>query len=55
MAFGRFAFLAAAYMDKNDFSFLNPQVAEIHTDFLRGASVDNPSGRDGLGRSISLR
>jgi hypothetical protein len=46
--------------------FLNPQIAEIHTDFLKGVlfsvicedpreSVDNPSGRDGPGRPISLR
>ena len=51
---------------KTDFLFLNPQIAEIHTDFLRGVlfsvicgdlrkSVDNPSGRDGLGCLISLR
>ena len=52
-------------MKTNSF-FLNPSIAEIHTDFLRGAlfsvicedpreSVDNPSGRDGLGCLISLR
>ena len=51
---------------KTDFLFLNPQIAEIHTDFLRGVlfsviyedlrkSVDNPSGRDSLGCPISLR
>jgi hypothetical protein len=44
---------------------LSPQIAEIHTDFLRGVlfsvicedsleSVENPSGRDGLGCLISL-
>jgi len=56
----------ADYRDENEFSFLNSQIAEIHTDFLRGVlfsvicedlrkSVDNPSGRDGLGCLISLR
>ncbi len=51
---------------KTNSLFLNPQIAEIHTDFLRGVlfsvicedlrkSVDNPSGRDGLGCLISLR
>lgn len=29
-------FLAADYPDGNGFLFLNPQIAEIHTDFLRG-------------------
>jgi hypothetical protein len=63
---GHFAFLAADYREENEFSFLNPQIAEIHTDFLRRVlfsvicedlrkSVDNPSGRDGLGCLISLR
>jgi hypothetical protein len=52
-------------MKTNSF-FLNPQIAEIHTDFLRGVlfsvtcedlrkSVDNPSGRDGPGCPISFR
>ena len=51
---------------KTNSLFLNPQIAEIHTDFLRGVlfsvicedlrkSVDNLSGRDGLGSLISLR
>ena len=51
---------------KTNSLFLNPQIAEIHTDFLRGVlfsviredlrkSVDNPSGREGLGCLISLR
>ena len=51
---------------KTNSLFSNPQIAEIHTDFLRGVlfsvicddlrkSVDNPSGRDGLGCPISLR
>lgn len=29
-------FYAAEYPDENEFLFLNPQIAEIHTDFLRG-------------------
>ena len=51
---------------KTNSLFLNPQIAEIHTDFLRGVLfsvipedlrnfVDNPSGRDALGCAISLR
>ena len=51
---------------KTNSLFLSPQIAEIHTDFLRGVlfsvicgdlrkSEDNPSGRDGLGCLISLR
>jgi hypothetical protein len=33
--FTDFAFLAADCRDENEFSFLNPQIAEIHPDFLR--------------------
>jgi hypothetical protein len=48
---------------KTNSLFSNPQIAEIHTDFLRGVlflwdlrrSADNPSGRDRLGCLISLR
>jgi hypothetical protein len=51
---------------KTNSLFLNPRIAEIHTDFLRAVlfsgicedlrkSVDNPSGRDGFCCLISLR
>ena len=51
---------------KTNSLFLNPQIGEIHTHFLREVlfsvicedlrkSVDNRSGRDGPGCSISLR
>src|SRR5436305_15230137 len=51
---------------KTNSLLLNPQVGEVYTHFLREVlfsvicedlrkSVDNPSGRDGPGCSISLR
>jgi hypothetical protein len=50
---------------KTNSLFLNPQIADIHTDFLKEVllsvicedlrkSVDNPSGRDSPGCPISL-
>ncbi len=55
-----FRFSSADYRDETEFSFLNPQIAEIHILFSvicedLPKSVENPSGCDGPGCLISLR